>query len=388
MLHLLTNARLFAPEPSGLRHILIGGGRFLFIGETIPELDDALDVSVTDLDGASVIPGLIDGHAHISGGGGETGPASRVPPVSLSQFTNVGVTSVVGVLGTDDLTRNTQTLVTQAYGLREEGLSAWCHTGGYHYPLTTLTGSARSDIVNIDPIIGVGELALSDHRSSQPTLDEFLRVASEAHVAGLMTGKAGIVHCHLGDGARGLSLIRDALTHSEIPPRVFNPTHVNRNPDLFEEAIALTAEGCVIDLTAFPDGHTDPGYSAAEAFMRYRKAGCPADQLTISSDGGGCLPHFDRQGNLTRMGVGTSSTLMETVRTLVGEGVAIEDILPCLTSNVSALLKLHSKGRIATNMDADLVVLNDKHAVTDVMCNGQWHVRNEQAIVLGTYEAG
>jgi len=388
MLHLLTNARLFAPEPSGLRHILIGGGRFLFIGETIPELDAALDVSVTDLDGASVIPGLIDGHAHISGGGGETGPASRVPPVGLSQFTNVGVTSVVGVLGTDDLTRNTQTLVTQAYGLREEGLSAWCHTGGYHYPLTTLTGSARSDIVNIDPIIGVGELALSDHRSSQPTLDEFLRVASEAHVAGLMTGKAGIVHCHLGDGARGLSLIRDALTHSEIPPRVFNPTHVNRNPDLFEEAIALTAEGCVIDLTAFPDGHTDPGYSAAEAFIRYQKAGCPAIQLTISSDGGGCLPHFDRQGNLTRMGVGTSSTLMETVRTLVGEGVAIEDILPCLTSNVSALLKLHSKGRIATNMDADLVVLNDKHAVTDVMCNGRWHVRNEQAIVLGTYEAG
>ena len=372
----------------GLRHLLIGGGRILFIGDAIPDLDDALDVTVTDLDGATLIPGLIDGHAHISGGGGETGPASRVPPVSLSQFTTVGVTSVIGVLGTDDLTRNTQTLVTQAYGLREEGLSAWCHTGGYHYPLTTLTGSARSDIVNIDPVIGVGELALSDHRSSQPTLDEFLRVASEAHVAGLMTGKAGIVHCHLGDGARGLSLIREALTQSEIPPRVFNPTHVNRNPELFEDALALTTEGCTVDLTAFPDGHTDPGYSAAEAFMRYQKAGCSTDQLTISSDGGGCLPHFDRQGNLTRMGVGTSSTLMETVRTLITEGVALEDILPSLTSNVAALLKLHTKGEIATGMDADLVVLNDTHAVTDVMCNGRWHVRDEQAIVFGTYEAG
>jgi len=152
----------------------------------MPTIDSQLECVINDVDGAIVIPGLIDGHAHITGGGGETGPSSRVPPVFLSAFTTAGVTSVVGVLGTDDLTRNTQTLVTQAYGLREEGLSAWCHTGGYHLPLTTLTGSARGDIVFIDPVIGVGELAISDHRSSQPTLDEFLRVASESHVAGLM----------------------------------------------------------------------------------------------------------------------------------------------------------------------------------------------------------
>ena len=82
----------------------------------------------------------------------------------------------------------------------------------------------------------MGEVAISDHRSSQPSLDEILRLASEAHVAGLMTGKAGIVHFHLGDGERGLSMIRDCLETSEIPPRVFNPTHVNRNKALFEEA--------------------------------------------------------------------------------------------------------------------------------------------------------
>ena len=87
-------------------------------------------------------------------------------------------------------------------GLREEGLSAWCYTGGYHVPATTLTGSVRSDIVNLEPVIGVGEVAISDHRSSQPSVEEILRLASEAHVAGLMTGKAGIVHFHLGDGRR------------------------------------------------------------------------------------------------------------------------------------------------------------------------------------------
>lgn len=180
MFQLIKNANLFSPDPKGICDILIAGQSIAYIGTKTPDLDSSLDVSVVDADGAMVVPGFIDAHAHITGGGGESGPSSRVPPTFLSAFTLAGVTSVVGVLGTDDMTRNTQTLVTQAYGLRQEGLSAWCHTGGYHLPLTTLTGSARSDIVFIDPIIGVGELAISDHRSSQPTLAEFLRVASEA----------------------------------------------------------------------------------------------------------------------------------------------------------------------------------------------------------------
>lgn len=386
MFHLIKNANLFAPQPRGLCQILTVGETIAYLGKELPDLDSRLGCQITDAEGAIVIPGIIDGHAHITGGGGETGPSSRVPPVFLSAFTTAGVTSVVGVLGTDDLTRNTQSLVTQAYGLREEGLSAWCHTGGYHLPLTTLTGSARGDIVFIDPIIGVGELAISDHRSSQPTLDEFLRVASEAHVAGLMSGKAGIVHCHLGDGERGLALLRDALKQSEIPARIFNPTHVNRNKALFEEALALTASGCRIDLTALAEGHVDPGLSAADAFIIYNDGNYPSDRLTISSDGGGCLPAFDAEGNLTRIGVGLSSTLPETLKDLVGRGVPIEKILPALTSNVADLLKLTGKGRLEKGKDADLVILDDKLDVRDVMARGRWHVNNGLALIKGTYE--
>ena len=73
---------------------------------------------------------------------------------------------------------------------REEGLSAWCWTGGYHVPPTTLTASVRSDIVHIDCVIGLGELAISDHRSSQPGYDELARLASEVHVAGLLSRRA------------------------------------------------------------------------------------------------------------------------------------------------------------------------------------------------------
>ena len=252
MLQLLRNAELYDPESRGRQHLLIGGGTVLWIGAEPPALDASLGVTETDLEGRRVIPGLIDGHAHLTGGGGEAGYETRVPPVPLSRYTSAGVTTVIGVLGTDDVTRDTAGLVATARGLEAEGLSAWCHTGGYHYPPVTLTGSVRGDIVHIDRIIGVGEVALSDHRSSQLTLEELLKLAGEAHVGGLMTGKAGIVHLHMGDGERGLGLVRAALAASEIPARVFNPTHVNRRRGLFDEAMALAERGATVDVTAFP----------------------------------------------------------------------------------------------------------------------------------------
>ncbi|MFA3916685.1 beta-aspartyl-peptidase [Ruegeria hyattellae] len=387
MLTLLTNAEIFAPDLLGSGSILIAGEKIAYLGTELPALQAALEVSVHDLGGAPVVPGLIDGHAHITGGGGETGASSRVPPLHLSSFTSAGVTSVVGVLGTDDLTRSTESLVTQTYGLREEGLSAWCHTGGYHIPMTTLTGSARGDIVFLDPVIGVGELALSDHRSSQPTLNEVLRIASESHVAGLMTGKAGIVHFHMGDGPRGLEMLEQAIKTSEIPARVFNPTHVNRNRPLLEQAIALARHGCFIDATAFPDGHIDPGVSAADAYLEFREAGCRIDRFTISSDGGGCLPAFDSDGRLTRFGVGVSQTLPDTLTELVGLGVPLEEALAPLTCNVADLLKLHHKGRLAVGMDADLVILDGDLGVRDVMARGKWHMQDHQTVRRGMYES-
>jgi len=320
-------------------------------------------------------------------GGGESGPASRVPAPLLGQFTRAGVTSVIGVLGTDDLTRNTQTLVTQAYGLRQQGLSAWCFTGGYHLPLTTLTGSARSDIVYLDPVIGIGEVAISDHRSSQPTPDEILRLASEAQVAGLMTGKAGVLHLHLGDGKRGLDLVRRALEGSELPARVFHPTHVNRNKPLFEEACQLAEQrGCYIDLTAYEMAEDDGGWSAAEAMLRYHGHNLPQAQLTMSSDGGGCLPCFNAAGEVERLDIGSSQTLLQTLRAVVDDGLALEQALPACTSNVATLMRLHSKGRIAPGLDADLLVLDDQLNVQHVMARGEWHVRDGKQVVLGNYE--
>ena len=386
MFELITNAEVYAPRSLGIQNLLICVGKIVYLGERVPQFDDSLSVQITDLDGARLIPGFIDAHAHITGGGGEAGPSTRVPPPPLSQFTRAGVTSVVGLLGTDDLTRNTQTLLTQVMGLREEGLSAWCYTGGYHLPATTLTESVRSDIVNLEPVIGVGEVALSDHRSSQPTRDEILRLASEAYVAGLMTGKAGIVHFHLGDGERRLSMIRDCLEQSEIPSRVFNPTHVNRNKALFEEACELTARGCTVDMTAYPAEFNDAGWSAEQAAARYFEKGFDPKKLTISSDGGGCLPKFDAQGEMLEMDFAKSSALAITFKAMLDMDLPMASILPLMTSNVADLLKFHRKGRIDTGFDADLLVLDDSHGIQSVMVNGVWHVKQGEQLVKGLFE--
>ncbi len=383
---LLLNAEVYAPEPLGTQHVLLCAGQIVYLGKTIPVLDDALGVRTTDLEGRRLIPGLLDAHVHITGGGGEAGLHTSVPPVPLSQFTANGVTTVVGLLGTDDLIRTTGSLVARVRALRAEGLSAYCHTGGYHLPPTTLTGSVRADIVHIDCIIGMGELALSDHRSSQPTFDEVVRIASECHVAGLMTGKAGIVHFHMGNGIRGLDLVRRALDETELPPRVFNPTHVNRRKALFEEACLLAARGCTIDVSAFPVDDDADEWSAAEALGRYLDAGLPPERITVSSDCGGSLPVHNAQGDVVSMGYGTSEGLMQSIRDLLNEGRMLDTILPAFTSNVAALLRLKNKGRIAVGADADLVVLDAHHAIQDVMARGIWHVKDGVQHVSGTFE--
>ncbi|MHC5065631.1 MAG: beta-aspartyl-peptidase [Planctomycetota bacterium] len=384
---LLIDADLYAPEALGRRSLLICGGKVLWIGEGRPELPAEFDCLVRDLEGRRTIPGLIDGHAHITGGGGECGYETRVPSVPLSQFTRAGITSVIGLLGTDDVTRDTRTLVATARGLCAEGIDAWCFTGGYHLPPMTLTGSVRGDIVHIDRIIGAGEIAISDHRSSQPTLDEILRIASEVHVAGIMTAKAGVLHLHLGDGERGLGLVREALAGAEIPARVYHPTHCNRRRELFEEACELTRSGCAIDMTAFPESHIgEDEYSAAEAWQRYRAAGLPAELITISSDGGGCMPSFDAKGLPVGMTVGDPGELAATLSSLIGDGCALEEVLPAFTSNVAELMRLPGKGRLQVGQDADLVVLDEVGKPSDVMARGRWHVVDHAPVVLGTFE--
>jgi beta-aspartyl-dipeptidase (metallo-type) len=199
-----------------------------------------------------------------------------------------------------------------------------------------------------------------------------------------MSGKAGVLHLHLGDGKRGLSLIRQALEVTELPARVFHPTHVNRQRWLFDEAMALARQGCTVDVTAFDP--EDVGISVEDAIVRWRAEALPTERLTVSSDGAGCLPTFDDEGRLVRMDVGRPATMAAALRELLGRGLPLGEVLPPFTSNVARLLRLGQKGRIEAGLDADLVVLDDDGGVRHVMARGSWMVRSGDVVLPGTFE--
>lgn len=371
MLVLIRNARLFDPTPRGVVDILVCGREVVAIG---PRLDVAM-AEVFDVEGAIVTPGIVDAHVHLAGGGGEGGAHTRVPPLQLGQLTGNGVTAAVGLLGTDCTTRSLGELLACARGIETHGVRTWCYTGGYEVPPPTITGSVRGDLVHIDRMIAVGELAISDHRSSQPTFDELVRIAADAHVAGMMTGKAGLLHLHLGDGPRGLDLLRRAVAETELPARTFHPTHCNRNPRLWEEAKAWPG---FVDISAFPaDGES---MSAGAAIIDWVGAGLDPARLTMSSDGGGCLPTFDADGRLEHMDVGSAAGLLEAVRDAVAAGVPLEVALATCTRNVSGLFRLPPS--------ADFLVLDERLHLRSTMAAGRWLWRDGAAVVRGPFEAG
>jgi len=381
---LLRQGDVYAPEYLGKRDLLIAQGQVLAMAPDLPALHPSFPQEEVDLAGRRVLPGLVDCHVHLTGGGGEDGFATRVPPLAFSALIEAGVTSCIGVLGTDSCTRTMRDLVATTLGLRTLGISAWCYTGSYQVPPVTLTGNVRDDIVFIDPIIGVGELALSDHRSSQPTLDELLRIVSDAYVGGMIAGKSGHTHLHMGDGVRGLDLVRRALDQSELPARVLHPTHVNRQKALFAEAQALSERGLTVDVTAFDADENS--YSAAESIRRWLNDGLPMEQLTCSSDGAGCLPVFDHNGKMIHMDVGQPITLLETLQELLRDGMELEQVLPIFTRNPARVAGLAHKGQLNEGQEADLIILDEKDRLSAVIARGQWMMREGKTLRRGPFE--
>ncbi len=391
VLKLIEGAEVHAPEPLGPMNVLVAGGVVAVVQrEPIPF--GSLEVEVIDGRGKHLVPGFIDGHVHILGGGGEGGYATRTPEIMLSDLTTAGVTTVVGCLGTDGATRSMANLVAKARGLDAEGITTHVYTGSYQVPVPTLMGSVMDDIVHIDKVIGVGEVALSDHRSSQPTFDEMARIAASARVGGMLSGKAGVVNVHMGDGERMLGMIERIVQETEIPAKHFLPTHINRNQRLFEAGIAYAKEdggkGRYIDLTtsSVPD---DPGRSCGAALRRLLEAGVSIHSICFSSDGQGSLPIFNAAKEYLGLGVGKVSTLFAEVRKAVQEhGVPLSEAIRTITSTPAACLRLDAKGTIRVGADADLVLLDRQLEIDTVLARGQVMVRNHRILRFGTFEQG
>ena len=92
---------------------------------------------------------------------------------SVAEMLSAGLTTVVGVLGTDTVTRTPVDLLATVNGINTSPMTAMFYTGGYDgLDIPTVTGSVKRDISLIPGCIGVGEVAMSDFRGSQPSLME------------------------------------------------------------------------------------------------------------------------------------------------------------------------------------------------------------------------
>ena len=385
MFTLIKGGTLYSPERMGIKDILIIGKKIAKISDRI-DLPDNFYPRFISASGKLVTPGFIDLHVHLLGGGGEGGPKTRTPEITLSKIICSGVTTVVGCLGLDDISRNPETLLAKAMQLEEEGISSYLYTGSYQFPLATITGSVRKDIALIPKVIGVGEIAVSDHRSSQPTFEELCRTAAEARVGGMVGGKAGLVHLHIGNGQRMLDPILRIVEETEIPIGQFLPTHLNRELPLFQQAIRFAKMGGNIDLTA-KGPERNPPLTTEKALRIAIEEGVAIEQITLSSDSNGSMPIFDEKGRMIRVGVGDIQNLYLEWKSLVEQGLPIETILKMVTSNPAQRAGIsHHKGSIAEGKDADLLILNSDLKIEYVMAKGQMMVQGAEILVKGIFE--
>lgn len=390
MIKVIKNIKVYSPEYMGIKDIVIVKDKIEGIYENIEIPNNFINIEIIDGKGKIAFPGFIDAHVHLTGGGGEGGFKTRTPELQLSTITKSGITTVVGCIGTDGVCRDMRGLVAKVKALKEEGITAYCLTGSYEVPVNTMTESIKGDIMLVDEVIGVGEIALSDNRSSQPRVDQFINLVAESRVGGLLANKSGIVNVHLGGGARRLNYLFEMLDESEIPATQLLPTHMCRTSELLEAGIEWTKRGGYIDLTTSSDpDHLEEGEVIASKALKYAlDKEVPIEQITFTSDGNGSMPLFDESGKLKGLGIcSVESLYREVKKSILEENIKIEDAIKVITSNIAHILKFKHKGKIERGMDADIVIVDDSNLNIDkVIAMGNVMVDGGEAKVLGTFE--
>lgn len=382
MFKLLKNCICYKPEYIGKKDILIIYDKIHKVEDDIPQ-DMLFEAEVVDCSGKLVLPGFIDQHVHITGGGGEEGPGSRIPEIMLGDIVSAGVTTAVGLLGLDAITRSVGSVLAKARALEEEGLTAYIYTGSYGMPTSTLTGKPLTDIAFVDKILGAGEIAISDYRSAHPSLQQLKELAWEVRTGALIGKKPGVVHIHVGDGKKGLAPLLELVKESDFPVNMFVPTHLNRNRQLFEQASDYCRQGGNIDLTA--GEKSEAGYAVPGALEMLYSRGLDMAKVTVSSDGNGSSPSGDGKST----GVGKVRSLFDDIVETAKRGkVPLETVFGTVTSNVARILGLYpSKGSLCAGSDADILVLNrEDFKLEKVFAKGRLMVEAGVPVKKGRYE--
>ncbi len=388
MLVVIEQVSLYMPEYVGKKDVLVAAGKIAAVEDKI-DLSSLRGVDIDQVDGSGLVmvPGLVDSHVHIAGAGGEGGPATRTGEIPLKELLEAGVSSVVGCLGTDGITRDVRSVLMKVKALRELGLSGWMYTGAYQVPPPSITGDSARDVALIEEVIGAGEIALSDHRSSHPCADALIKLASEVRVAGMLAGKAGIINVHLGDAPHPFQPLYQAVENSQLPLKQFYPTHCNRNNQIYLEAKTYGRKG-YLDLTssAYPYFKEDE-VKPSRAVKGLLEAGIPLEHISISSDANGSLPAFDARGNLIRLEKGKPKASLQEIKDMVEqEKIPLEQAIQTVSTTPAAILKLKGKGRLQPGFDADGLLLDRDLNIRYMLANGKMMIKDYQIIRKAHYE--
>ena len=377
---LIKNTNLYSPTFLGKKDILISNGKVVAIEDEITKHN--VFSEVWDAQGLTTTPGFIDQHIHVIGAGGKHGFASMTPQLHLGELIKCGTTSVVGLLGTDGSTRSIKTLYSKIQALNQEGISAYMYTGYYGLDKVYLMNSLQEDMIYIDCVLGC-KIAISDIRSSYPSALELLRLLRNVRVGGMLSGKKGILHLHLGALSSKMDLLFEIVENYEFPIEHISPTHVARTKDLFEQAIIFAKMGGMIDITTGASKYTDPYKSVLYALEN----NVSIDNITFSSDGNAGLDKLDDNNNLVGFRSAPFDKNLEEVINLhkLG-GVAFEDSLKLITSNPAKNLGLKSKGHVKNNFDADLCFFDSDLKLSSVIANGKFMMKDGDLAVKGSFE--
>lgn len=362
---LIQNAHVFAPEDLGKLDILIAAGKVIYMA---PKIDSHPAVeTVLDASGKYLTPGIIDQHVHITGAGGKHGFYSMTPEFTAIDFVSCGTTTVVGLMGTDGVARSIRTLYAKANALDSEGITAYMYTGYYGLDPVHIMADVQEEMVFIDKVLGC-KIAIADIRSSYPTDLDLVRILRQIRVGGMLAGKKGILHVHLGALTSGMDPLFRIVKDYEFPIAHISPTHVGRTKDLFEQAIDFAKLGGIIDITTGASKYTAPYLSVLYALEKQ----VPIEKMTFSSDGNAGLDKKDEEGKLIGIRRAPITENLHQTLLLIKEGnVAPSDAFKIVTTNPATNLGLMQKGRVATYADADFCLFDDSWTLQDVIARGK-----------------
>ena len=370
MVKIVKGGEVYAPNKLGKKDILIVNDRIIAIEDSISVSE--LSPLIIDAHDKIVCPGFIDQHVHITGGGGQFGFASFIPELFADDLLAVGTTTVLGLLGTDGFVKELSTLYSKAKALDETGVTAYMLTSYYGLPEKTLCGSVAEDLIYIDKVIGC-KLAISDDRSSFPTLHEILRLINQVRLGGFSSGKGGILHIHLGALE---SRIDDLLVIAEKYPTLISyisPTHCSRTQKLFSDCIKFARAGGMIDISTGGTTFTNPHKAVQIALDE----GVPLDKMTFSSDGrGGVKRENPATGEITYTPAPLNLNLKEMINLVRNNILPLEDALRLITTNPAKNMKIKRKGTLKAGYDADIVILNDQMEIDQVISMGVCRSKN------------